>query len=127
MEISSVNTGNTSTVRTQPKEQEAQKMLSTPEATSQPQQEHIEKAVKEAAREAASRDQLIALAAEMNEMARPLHTRISFGFSENASAMFLNVIDNDSGQVIRQFPSEEALDFAAKMREWVGMLLDQRI
>ncbi len=98
--------------------QEAQKMLESTTRESEQQS---------AARQSAAREQLMRMAAEMNEMTGPLHTRISFGFSEDASAMYLNVIDGDSGKVIRQFPSEEALEFAAKMREFVGMLLDKRI
>jgi flagellar protein FlaG len=129
MEISNV-AGRVSTqtpehksVRESGADQKAQKMLDDSSRISQ----QREDAAQKAARESATRQQLTELAAEMNEMATPLHTRISFGYSEDASSMYLNVIDNDSGKVIRQFPSEEALEFAAKMREFVGMLLDKRI
>lgn len=72
-------------------------------------------------------EQVKSLVAEMNEMAKVSSTRISFAYSDEISAIYVKVIDDDSGQVIRQFPSEEAIEFAAKMREWVGMLLDKRI
>ncbi|MGE4295708.1 MAG: flagellar protein FlaG [Campylobacterales bacterium] len=104
---------------------EARKMLEAVEATV---------AKTEAAKETTAaqsqeqmRERLERLAAEMNEVAKPLSTRISFGFSEEAGMMYLNVIDGDSGRLIRQFPSSEAMEFAAKMREWVGMLLDKTI
>lgn len=71
--------------------------------------------------------QVKAIVAELNEMAKVSNTRVSFAYSDDIGAMFVRVLDSNTGQVIRQFPSEEAIEFAAKMREWVGVLLDKTI
>lgn len=71
--------------------------------------------------------QIETLVDEMNQMAKASNTRVSFAYSDDIGAMYVRVLDDNTGQVIRQFPSEEAMEFASKMREWVGMLLDKTI
>lgn len=105
--------------------EQAQKVLEAVETATSRAEAQNQAAQKQSAEQ--MREQLQRLAVEMNEVAKPLQTRISFGFSDEAGMMYLNVIDGDSGRVIRQFPSNEAIEFAAKMREWVGMLLDKTI
>jgi flagellar protein FlaG len=40
--------------------------------------------------------------------------------------LFINVIDVKSDRILRQFPSEDAVDIMSKMRELVGMLFDTK-
>lgn len=126
MEVTGVTTVRVTAQRGEARQEgrEAQKVLEAVEATPVKEQRPV---VKQTEDSEEVRKQLSELAVEMNEMAKPLQTRIRFGFSDEAGMMYLNVIDGDSGQVIRQFPSNEAIEFAAKMREWVGMLLDKKI
>lgn len=72
-------------------------------------------------------DEIKSLVDEMNQLAKVSNTRVSFGYSDDIGAMYVKVIDSETGQLIRQFPSDEAIRFASKMREWVGMLLDKTI
>jgi flagellar protein FlaG len=38
----------------------------------------------------------------------------------------ITVIDESTGKVIREIPESEILELAAKMKEMVGMLFDQK-
>ncbi|RUO43100.1 hypothetical protein CWE15_06385 [Aliidiomarina taiwanensis] len=54
---------------------------------------------------------------ELNE-AIPLEARqLKFTVDEAANRTVVSVIDQDSGEVIRQLPSEEALELAKRLRE----------
>jgi len=55
-----------------------------------------------------------------------LNTTIRFGFDDKTDEMYVSVIDTKDNKVIRQIPSEEAMKLAAKMRELVGMLFDEK-
>ncbi len=40
--------------------------------------------------------------------------------------MMVTVVDESNGKVVREIPSHEILDLAAKMDEMVGMIFDQK-
>ena len=40
--------------------------------------------------------------------------------------MMVNVIDANTGEVIRQFPTKEAVQIMTKMKELIGMLFDKK-
>lgn len=77
---------------------------------------------------------IAAVVDELNQaillQARQLH----FEINEDANRTVISVLDKDSGEVIRQIPSEEALALAIRLREAsqganqsVGVLLDSKI
>ncbi len=53
-----------------------------------------------------------------------MSTKISLSLSEDPKAVVVQVRDSESGEIIRQFPSEEVLELRAKLDELVGMLFD---
>ena len=63
---------------------------------------------------------------QLNKEMDTLNTTIRFGFNDKISEMYVSVIDTKDNRVIRQIPSEEAMRLAAKMRELVGMLFDEK-
>jgi len=63
---------------------------------------------------------------QLNKEMDILNTTIRFGFNDKISEMYVSVIDTKDNRVIRQIPSEEAMQLAAKMRELVGMLFDEK-
>jgi flagellar protein FlaG len=63
---------------------------------------------------------------QLNKEMDTLNTTIRFGFNDKISEMYVSVIDTKDNRVIRQIPSEEAMQLAAKMRELVGMLFDEK-
>jgi len=63
---------------------------------------------------------------QLNKEMDTLNTTIRFGFDDKIDEMYVSVIDTKDNKVIRQIPSEEAMRLAAKMRELVGMLFDEK-
>lgn len=77
----------------------------------------------------------IAAAVDELNKAIPLQARqLHFEINEDANRTVISVLDKESGDVIRQIPSEEALALAIRLREAsqgakqsVGILLDSKI
>jgi flagellar protein FlaG len=63
---------------------------------------------------------------ELNDISQKEPLSVSFGYDEELGKVFINVVDKNSGEVIRKLPSEEAMKFAKSIKETVGKLLDKR-
>ncbi len=62
----------------------------------------------------------------LNKALNPFNTSIRFGFDGSDDVFFVSVIDTQTNDTIRRFPSEEAQSLASKMNEIVGMIFDQK-
>jgi flagellar protein FlaG len=58
------------------------------------------------------------------DMIRQRNTHLRFSVHEDTEEIMVKVTDQDSGEVIREIPSEEFLDIAAKFEEMVGLMFD---
>lgn len=58
----------------------------------------------------------------INEVMR--HYGVQFDLNEHESQVVTRIIDQDSGEVIRQIPAEEVLQVAERLSEVRGRLLD---
>ncbi|MDR0663952.1 MAG: flagellar protein FlaG [Helicobacteraceae bacterium] len=74
-----------------------------------------------------SRERFEELVSNLNESAQTLRMQLRFGYSEDIKGLYLSVLDAESGDIIRQIPSEQAIKFIARMREVAGLLLDERV
>lgn len=63
---------------------------------------------------------------ELNEQMDLLDTNVSFGYNDEISLMYVNVMEKSTGRSIRKIPTEEAMDLSAKMKEIVGMIFDKK-
>jgi len=114
--------------------EEPTKAKSTEELQQQAvQQAQVEKAKEEEVKKVeadsdkeAIKQELTELAAKLNDEIAPLSNDIRFGFSDEIGQMLVNVIDANTGEVIRQFPTKEAIEIMTKMKELIGMLFDKK-
>ena len=74
-----------------------------------------------------TKEEVKALVNKLNNDLEPLNTGLSFGYSEDVEQLVITVQDKNSGRIIRKFPTEEALKLAAKMKDVVGMIFDQKV
>ena len=51
---------------------------------------------------------------------------LQFSVHKASGQMMITVIDESTGKVVREIPSSEILELAAKMDEMVGMIFDQK-
>lgn len=54
-------------------------------------------------------------------------SRLSFAMDEDTGETVINIVDNKSGEVIKQIPSDDILKLKKKMVEIQGLVLDQRV
>ncbi|MFP8843669.1 flagellar protein FlaG [Shewanella baltica] len=68
-------------------------------------------------------DKLAQVAAELSDMMSMMRKGLAFKVDENSGQAVVTVLDRDTGDVIRQMPSEEALNLAEKLSEVTGLLM----
>jgi len=70
------------------------------------------------------------IAKAVEEMQRRLdalgNTKLNFRVQEKPDEIVVLVTDRQSGELVRQFPSEEALKLRAKLQELTGLLFDEQ-
>lgn len=63
---------------------------------------------------------------KLNENMQALETNIKFGFNDKISVMFVNVMEKNTGELIRKIPTEEAMSLAERMQEVIGTIFDEK-
>lgn len=66
---------------------------------------------------------LTQVATELSDMMSMMRKGLEFKVDENSGQAVVTVLDKDTGDVIRQMPSEEALALAEKLSEVTGLLM----
>ena len=61
-----------------------------------------------------------------NNTMRMTKTSCQFQYHEDTNRVSIKVIDKDTEEVIREIPSEEALELIQRMWEMAGILVDER-
>lgn len=69
---------------------------------------------------------LDSLVNEMNEILRNIDTSLEFSVHDDSGRVVVRVIDSGSGDLIRQFPSAEALAIADALTQLQGALLREQ-
>jgi flagellar protein FlaG len=54
------------------------------------------------------------------------YTSFEFSIHEGTKEIMVKVLDRDTGELIREIPSEKILDMVAKLWEMSGVLVDER-
>lgn len=72
------------------------------------------------------KQELIKLTERLNVEMNPLNLRVRFGYNDKIGEMFVSVFEKDSNRLLRKFPTDEAVDLMAKMREINGIIFDNK-
>ncbi|GBG57941.1 flagellin [Sporomusaceae bacterium FL31] len=67
------------------------------------------------------------LTAEMTKFMQLINSDIQFQLHEETKQLIVQVIDTRDGKVLKEFPPHELLDTMAKIKEYVGVLLDKKV
>ena len=65
--------------------------------------------------------------ADLQDTAMIFDRRLSFRVDEPTQRVVVNVIDTTTNEIIREIPPERVLEIAARLREFIGMLVDERV
>jgi len=59
-------------------------------------------------------------------MSDKLNLDIKFAYNDKIDQVYLNVIDKNTGQIIRKLPSEDAMKISESMKDLIGTLFDKK-
>ncbi|MBE0351612.1 flagellar protein FlaG [Pseudoalteromonas lipolytica] len=71
------------------------------------------------------RDQLEKMAQQLQDFMGEMNRSLQFQVDEESGRDVIKVVDKNSGELIKQYPSEEVLSLVAKLSETAGFLIDQ--
>lgn len=74
----------------------------------------------------ASNEQIKKAVAELNKKMNA-NTSCQFGIHDATNRVTIKLIDNDTKEVVKEFPAEETLDIIAKAWELAGILVDKKL
>lgn len=63
---------------------------------------------------------------DINSKIKPTRTECQFSYHEETKRISIKVMDQDTGEVIREIPPEKTLDMIAKSLELAGILVDEK-
>jgi len=55
-----------------------------------------------------------------------VNERIGFGYDKRLNQLYVRVVDQVSGETLREIPPKEFIEHRAAMKEMVGLILDER-
>ena len=62
---------------------------------------------------------------KLNKQMEDLGTSIRFGYNDKIGAMYVNVMEMKTGEVIRKIPTEQAMKLSEYFKEAVGVLFEK--
>ncbi|MFJ7932839.1 flagellar protein FlaG [Sporosarcina sp. NPDC096371] len=63
----------------------------------------------------------------MNTFLASANTQLRFKFHDKLNEYYVTIVDSTTDEVIREIPSKKLMDIHAAMREFVGLLVDEKI
>lgn len=74
-----------------------------------------------------NKEQLNEVIESMNAFMLPTHTSLKFELHEELNDYYVTIIDDDTKEVVREIPSKKMLDMYATMKEFMGLVIDEKI
>ena len=73
------------------------------------------------------REKLEQMAQQLQDFMGGMNRSLQFKVDEDSGRDVIKVLDKNSGEVIKQYPSEEVLSLVSKLSETAGLLIDQTV
>ena len=74
----------------------------------------------------ASLEEIESAVNELNDRVAKQELSVAFGVDEKSGRIVVKISDNKTGELIRQVPSEETLQFAQNVKKGIGVLVDSK-
>lgn len=91
------------------------------------QQNQYEKNNQEVTAQPLEREQLEQMAQQLQEFMGEMNRSLQFQVDEDSGRDVIKVLDKDTGDIIKQYPSEEVLNLVSKLSETAGLLIDHTV
>ncbi len=72
-------------------------------------------------------DQLQKMLDEVNKTLQVSNFKLQYNYHEESNRIGIKVLDKETDEVIREVPPEQVLEMVAKIKEAVGLVIDQYI
>jgi flagellar protein FlaG len=66
------------------------------------------------------------LIANLNDEISLISTDLRFGYNDTAEMLQVSIINKKTDEIIRRFPTEEAVSLMSSMKEFIGLLFDKQ-
>ena len=63
----------------------------------------------------------------LNKEASSYGERIAFTYNEKAHSVIMRVIDSKTSEVIREIPAKDAVKLVESIKEYLGMIIDEKM
>ncbi|MDT3417895.1 MULTISPECIES: flagellar protein FlaG [Brevibacillus] len=73
-----------------------------------------------------SREQLEKEIGNLNKFLQTSNTHLKFTLHEELNEYYVQIIDDQTQEVVREVPSKKILDLVAKIHEMIGLLVDEK-
>ncbi len=73
------------------------------------------------------RQQMIDLSKRLQEDMAKSNTNINFSYNDEIKSLVVTVRESTGQRIIREIPSEDAIELMLKMRDMVGNIFDERV
>lgn len=97
------------------------------EATSISNKVEYEQAVRQGAKVTIGQEQLVRMIDNALKDLQGPSTALEISVHKKTHALLVKVLNQETGEVIREVPPEKTLDLVAKLMESAGILIDERI
>ncbi|CAM3520963.1 flagellar protein FlaG [Brevibacillus invocatus] len=64
--------------------------------------------------------------AGLNKLLQATNTHLKFTLHEELNEYYVQVINEESNEVVKEIPSKKVMDMVAKMHEMIGLLVDEK-
>ena len=73
------------------------------------------------------KEKLVETTAAMNNFLKPMHTSLKFELHDELKDFYISIVDDTTGDVIKEIPSKKLLDMYAAMAENMALFVDRKI
>lgn len=74
-----------------------------------------------------SKTDMQALVDTLNKESSSYGERIAFSYNEKAHSVIMRVIDSKTSEVLREIPAKDAVRLVENIREYLGMIIDEKM
>lgn len=74
-----------------------------------------------------TKEELAKISSEMTKFMQLVNSDIQFQVHDATKQLIVQVVDTRDGTILKEFPPHEMLDTIAKIKEYVGILLDKKV
>lgn len=74
-----------------------------------------------------SKDEAAHIVNGINEFLKPHFTSLKFELHEDLNRYYVQVVDQETKEVVREIPPRELLDFYAEMTKYLGLFIDEKL